>query len=142
MSGISDEVRAVLEAGHLAHLTTLNTDGSAQVTVVWIGVEGDDIVCGHLGEHRKVRNMRRDPRVVVSLVTGGRNPIGLDEYLVVHGRARITDGGAPELLQRLAAVYLGPDVTFPPMNNPPAGVVTRIAVDRVGGVGPWAPLGA
>jgi hypothetical protein len=66
----------------------------------------------------------------------------LDEYLVVHGRARITDGGAPELLQRLAAVYLGPDVTFPPMDNPPAGVVTRIAVDRVGGVGPWAPLGA
>ena len=64
--------------------------------------------------------------------------MGLDEYLVVHGTARITEGGAPELLQRLAEVYLGPGVKFPPMPDPPPGFITRIAVDRVAGVGPWA----
>jgi hypothetical protein len=61
----------------------------------------------------------------------------LKEYLVVHGRARLVEGGAPELLQRLAYVYLGPDVKFPPMDDPPPGHVMRIAVDRIGGVGPW-----
>ena len=44
----------------------------------------------------------------------------------------------PELLQRLARVHLGPDVKFPPMDEPPPGVVVHIAVDRLGGVGPWA----
>ena len=59
------------------------------------------------------------------------------EYLVVHGHARVTEGGAPQLLQRLAHTYLGPDVTFPPFENPPAGFVTRITIDRVGGNGQW-----
>ena len=74
----------------------------------------------------------------LSIEGPGLNPIGLREYLVVHGRARIEEGGAPELLQRLAHVYLGPDVKFPPMDDPPAGYVMRITPDRVGGVGPWA----
>ena len=43
-----------------------------------------------------------------------------------------------ELLQHLAHTYLGPDVKFPPMDEPPPGVVVHIAVDRLGGVGPWA----
>jgi hypothetical protein len=64
--------------------------------------------------------------------------MGLDEYLVLDGRARITEGGAADLLQRLARVYLGPDVIFPPMPDPPAGFVTRIAVERISGLGPWS----
>jgi hypothetical protein len=50
----------------------------------------------------------------------------------------VTEGGAPKLLQQLARVYLGPDVKFPPMDNPPPGYITHITVERVGGVGPWA----
>jgi PPOX class probable F420-dependent enzyme len=129
--------RALIESGRLAHLVTLNADGSPQVAVVWAGVDGDEIVCGHLADQQKLRNVRRDPRVVLSMEGTGRNPIGLDEYLVVHGTARVTEGGAADLLQRLAHVYLGPDVKFPPMDDPPPGYVTRIAVDRIGGVGPW-----
>jgi PPOX class probable F420-dependent enzyme len=128
----------VLESPALAHLVTLEPDGRPQVSIVWIGLDGDEIVAGHLPEHRKIRNMRRDPRVVLSVEAGTRNAIGLDEYLVVHGRARITEGGAPELLQRLAQVYLGPEVKFPPMDNPPRGYMTHITVERIGGVGPWA----
>ena len=66
-------------------------------------------------------------------------PPGSKEYVVVHGRARLTEGGAAELLQRLAYVYLGPEVRFPPMDDPPAGQVMRISVDRIGGIGPWMP---
>jgi PPOX class probable F420-dependent enzyme len=135
-----EEARAALAGGHLTHLVTLNPDGSPQVTIVWVGLEGDEIVSGHLGQRRKLANVRRDPRVVLSLVTGGRDPSGLDEYLVVHGTARITEGGAPELLQRLAEVYIGPGVKFPPMEDPPPGYMLRITPTRVGGVGPWARL--
>ena len=134
---LNDSVRAALTAGKLAHLVTVNPDGSPHVTVVWVGIDGDEIVSGHLMPQQKLRNVRRDPRVVLSLETGGRNPIGLDEYLVVHGRARLTEGGAPELLQRLAKVYLGSDAVFPPMPEPPPGNIMHIEVERVGGVGPW-----
>jgi hypothetical protein len=65
-------------------------------------------------------------------------PPGLRQYVVVHGRATIEEGGAPELLQELARVYLGPEVKFPPMDGPPSGVRLRIAVERVSGIGPWA----
>lgn len=135
---LGDDARAALTAGHLAHLVTMNADGTPQVSIVWVGVDGDEVVSAHLNPNQqKLRNIRRDPRVSISLETGGRNDIGLDHYLVVHGRATINDGGAAALLQRLARVYLGPDVTFPPMPDPPPGVVVHVEVDRVGGVGPW-----
>ncbi len=117
---------------------TLEPDGHPQVSIVWVGLDGDEIVAGHLPDHRKLRNIRRDPRVVLSIEAGTRNEIGLDEYIVAHGTARVTEGGAPELLQRLARVYLGPDVKFPPTDDPPPGYITHITVERIGGVGPWA----
>ncbi len=141
MASLPDSARAVLESPALAHLVTLNPDGSPQVSVVWVGLDGDEIVAGHLPEHRKVRNIRNDSRVALSLETGSRNAMGLAEYLVIHGTARVTEGGAPQLLQRLAHTYLGPDVRFPPMDNPPPGYITHITIERVSGVGPWAAHG-
>ena len=134
---LSPAARALIESDALAHLVTLNADGSPQVTCVWIGLDGDEIVSGHLREQQKVRNVRRDPRVSLSIEGTEIQPPGLKQYLVVHGRARIEPGSAPELLQRLARVYLHPDVKFPPMDDPPPGFVLRIEVERVGGVGPW-----
>lgn len=101
-TSIPDSARRVLEGRALAHLVTLEPDGRPQVSIVWIGLDGDEIVAAHLPEHRKVRNIRRDPRVTLSVEAGTRNEIGLDEYIVIHGRGRITEGGAPELLQQLA----------------------------------------
>src|SRR5947209_5471972 len=138
MALLPASARTVLESAALAHLVTLEPDGRPQVSIVWVGLENDEVVSGHLPEHRKIRNIRRDPRVSLSLEAGTKNEMGLDEYLVIHGRARVTEGGAAELLQRLAHVYLGPEVKFPPMDDPPPGYVTRIEVERIGGVGPWA----
>lgn len=139
MAGLPAEARELIESGALAHLVTLNSDGSPQVSCIWVGLDGDELVSGHLSaEQQKLRNVRRDPRVSLSFEGARVHPPGLKEYLVVHGRARVEEGGAPELLQRLAHVYLGPEVTFPPMDDPPPGFTMRTAVERVGGVGPWA----
>jgi PPOX class probable F420-dependent enzyme len=135
---LPESAREVLESDGLAHLVTLNPDGSPQVTCVWVGLEGDEIVCAHLGRYQKVKNIERDPRVTLSVEAPGENAIGMKHYLVVHGKARITEGGAPELLQKLAETYIGRGVKFPPMPDPPPGLVTHITPERVGGMGPWA----
>jgi PPOX class probable F420-dependent enzyme len=139
MTKLPDPIREALTAGHLAHLVTINPDGSPHVTIVWIGMDGDEIVSGHIPFHRKLRNVRRDPRVSLSVELGGHNEMGLANYLVVEGTARITEGGAPDLLQRLATIYIGPGVKFPPFDNPPSGYVLRITPRRAHGTGidPW-----
>jgi PPOX class probable F420-dependent enzyme len=132
------EVRRVLESDALAHVATIDSDGRAHVTLAWVGLEDDEVVFATLGDQRKLRNVRRDPRVTISIATDHTNEMGLREDLVIYGTGRVTEGGAPELLQRLAHTYLGPDVKFPPMPDPPPGYVTRVAIDRVAGIGPWA----
>src|SRR5215467_2880860 len=98
---IPQSVRELLPKAPLAHLTTLNSDGSSQVTVVWVGVEDEEFVVGHLAPHKKVRNVQRDPRVALSLLGDKTNALGLREYVVVYGNARVSEGGAVNLLQRL-----------------------------------------
>ena len=135
---MTPDIFNALSAGRLGHLTTINHDGSPQVSVVWIGVDEGDVVVGHLMSGAKIRNIARDPRVALTVEVAGANPIGMGNYLIVHGRARLVAGGAAELLQRLALVYVGPGTVFPPMANPPAGHVIRITPDRFAGVGPWS----
>jgi PPOX class probable F420-dependent enzyme len=139
VSLLNPAARELIESGALAHLVTLAADGSPRVVCIWVGLDGEEIVAGHLdAAQHKLRNIAADPRVAVSIASSRRNPIGLQEYLVLRGRARLQEGGAAALLQRLAHVYLGPDVTFPTIPDPPPGIVSRITVEHVGGVGPWA----
>jgi PPOX class probable F420-dependent enzyme len=136
---LPDSAKELIRAGALGHLVTNGPDGSPHVTCVWVAVEGDDLLTAHLNPRlRKLENVRRDPRVAVSFEGTTIHPPGLREYIVVHGRATIEEGGAPELLQELAHVHLGPDVRFPVMDDPPPGVRMRIAVERVSGIGPWS----
>jgi PPOX class probable F420-dependent enzyme len=136
---IPESARAMIESGKLAHLVTLGRDGSPHVTAAWVGVRDDEVVIATMFDQRKLQDLRQDPRVTISLESDNLNAMGLTEYLVIYGTARITEGGAPELLQELAETYIGPGVKFPAMPEPPPGFVTRIRVDRLGGVGPWAP---
>ena len=108
MTSLPDSARAVLESPALAHLVTLNPDGSPQVSVVWVGLDGDEIVAGHLPEHRKVRNIRNDSRVALSIETDKRNAMGLNEYLVIYGTARITRAARPNFSSGSPAAILVP----------------------------------
>ena len=137
---LPDPVRAIVESDALAHVVTINADGSPQATLAWVGLDDGEIVIGTLFDQKKLQNLRRDPRIVISLEAGARNASGLDEYVVLEGRARVTEGGAAALLQDLAGTYLGPGVKFPPIDDPPPGFVVRVAVERVRGVGPDGPI--
>jgi PPOX class probable F420-dependent enzyme len=136
---IPDSAKELIESGAIGHLATVSPAGRPQLTSVWVAVEGDDLLTAHLNPGlRKLQNVRGNPRVAISFEGSAIRPPGLREYLVLYGRASIEEGGAPELLQRLAHVYLGPDVKFPPMDDPPPGFVLRITPERLAGVGPWA----
>lgn len=135
---IPDSARAVLEGPHLAHVVTVDPDGAPQVSCVWVGLDGDEVVFASLGPFRKIRNLGRDPRIALSVEADALNDIGMRQYLVIQGTARVVPGGAPELLQELARIYIGPDVRFPPMDDPPPGSIVRISVDKITGVGPWS----
>ncbi len=136
---LPEEARALLESDAVAHVVTIDDDGRPQVTLAWVGLDGDEIVLATMPDQRKLRNLRRDARIALSVQSTTRNAWGLLEYLVVYGMARVTEGGAAEMLQRLAHTYLGPDVVFPNVPDPPPGFVTRITPERLGGVGPWNP---
>ncbi|MGH3505675.1 MAG: TIGR03618 family F420-dependent PPOX class oxidoreductase [Nocardioidaceae bacterium] len=136
---LSSVARELLMSDAVATVVTIDADGGPQVTAAWVGLDGDEIRLATLFDQRKLRNLRRDPRVALSVQSGTTNAWGLLEYLVVYGQARVTSGGAPELLQELAYTYLGPDVMFPNVPDPPPGFITTITPDRLGGVGPWNP---
>jgi PPOX class probable F420-dependent enzyme len=136
---LNDAARDLIGKGADATLVTLNPDGSPQVSLVWVALQstpdGDELVTAHLAEHKKVRNVRNDPRVALTIAAVGDVAPQQRPYLIVYGTARIVEGGAPELLKELAETLSDADV-FPPVGAPP-GFLTRIRIDKIGGTGPW-----
>ena len=134
---LPDSQRELIASGPLAHLSTVNADGSPQVSVIWLGLDGDDLVSGHMTRYAKLRNIERDPRVVLSFEAPRDPSVFLNPYAVVHARATVEPSDDTwDLLDRLTKVYLGADKTFPAPKGP--GFTIRYRVERVGGVGPWA----
>jgi len=136
-----DDTARQLIGSNPATLVTINRDGSPQISVVWVTVQStadgsDELVTAHLQEHQKIRNIRREPRVAVTIVSTDRSG-PQTPYLSIQGVARVEEGGAPELLDEIATSIFGPGTGFPPPGSP-AGYLTHITIEKVGGVGPWA----
>ena len=135
-AGIS-VLRDLIASGPMAHLSTINPDGSPQVSVVWIAIDGAELVSAHMSWYAKLRNIDRDPRVVLSFDAPREPGIFMNPYAVIRARATIQPSDdAWDLLDRMAKVYISPDAQFPAPKGP--GYIVRYAVDRIGGVGPWA----
>jgi len=137
MEKIPDSARDFLATGPLAHVVTLGPDGTPYVTLAWAGFDGDDVLWSTFyPDQRKIRNLRGDPRIVLSFQANEHTGEGLHPYLVIRGRGTITDGGALDVMDRLAEAYIGPGQKFP-MRDVPPGAVIRIAVEKIYGNGPW-----
>jgi PPOX class probable F420-dependent enzyme len=135
---LPESAKELIESGAHAHLATINADGTPQLSMVWTAIEDGEICIASLTPRQKLANVRRDPRVALSFESPERDDgQGLTHYLVVRGRARLTEGGGPELIRRIAPRYLEPGVKFPRGDDPPEGWVMRIAPESWRGHGPW-----
>jgi PPOX class probable F420-dependent enzyme len=137
VTGLDARARAFLAAGPLAHVITLNEDGTPHVSLAWAGADGDQVVFASFFDQRKIANLRRDPRITLSFQAND-NPEKefLHPYLVIGGRATVTSGGAMPVMDRLAPLYLGAGARFP-NREMPDGFVIHVDIERVSGVGSW-----
>ena len=134
---LNQPLRDLIESGPLAHLTTLNPDGSPQVSVIWIGLDGDQLVSAHLSRSVKIRNVERDPRVVLSFDAPRTPGVFLAEHAVLRARATVEEKPAAALLHRLGKLSVAPDFAFPAPADA-QGFLLRYEIEKVGGIGPWA----
>jgi PPOX class probable F420-dependent enzyme len=103
MAEIPAAARHLFEGKSLAHVATLNPDGSPQVSPVWIGLDGDTVTFNTAAGRVKPRNIRNDPRVAVSIVAAD-DPY---ERVLVQGRvSEVTTEGADEDYDTLARRYM------------------------------------
>jgi PPOX class probable F420-dependent enzyme len=136
MATIPQSARELLATGPLAHVVTLNDDGTPHVSLAWAGFEDDGAVFASFFDQHKIENIRRDPRVSLSFEAKEFEGEGLWPYLVIRGRGRVTNGGALEVMDRLAGFYIGPGAQYPWRDAPP-GVVVHVDIDDIYGQGPW-----
>ena len=138
MVALPDTAREVLEGPHLAHVVTMNPDGSPQVSCVWVGLDGDEVVFASLGPVAEAAQPRARP---ARRAVGGGSRHQRDRDAGVPRapghRHRAAWAGHPSSCRSWPTCTSGPDVKFPPMDDPPPGSVVRITVDKLTGVGPW-----
>ncbi|HEX9890693.1 MAG TPA: PPOX class F420-dependent oxidoreductase [Actinomycetota bacterium] len=125
---LTDAVRRVLEAPNYAHLATLMKDGSPQVSPVWVDVDGDHVLVNTAAGRLKERNVRRDPRVALSIRDLSRG----EEEVTIRGRVvEITEEGARAHIDALSRKYAGHD--YQGMKPGMVRLILRIEVDHVTG---------
>jgi PPOX class probable F420-dependent enzyme len=138
LATLPDSAKALIDSGANVHLVTVNPDGSPQASMVWAGMIDEEICVGALTPRQKIHNIRRDPRVTLSIESPEHDRLGLSEYLVVVGTARVTEGGAHEFISMLAKRRLPPGTKFPRGEDKAPGWIMRIAAERWRGYGPWS----
>ncbi len=124
---LSPKARELIARPVLASLTTLNPNGSPQVTPIWVDLDGDDLLFNTAEGRVKARNLHRDPRVAVSVIDPE------DPYNVVALRgsvADITTDGADAHIDSLAKKYLGVD-TYPMRSEGEVRIKVRVRTDHI-----------
>jgi len=137
MVSIPTQVQTLLGTDAVAHVWTSNPDGSPQVSVVWVIAQGDDVLFGSDAKSVKCRNLALDPKVILSIEDTERSERGFQRHLVIRGTATLEPGPDPDLMDRLAAKYVGLQQHPLALRDSPDCVVIRVSVDRISGVGPW-----
>ena len=128
---LPQSVKKLLQDKAYGHVVTFNAQGKPQMTMVWMDVDGDEVTFNTAEGRAKTDNLRRDPRIMVSV----QDPNERQLYAVIHGKARITDVGADAQIDKLAKRFLGAD-KYPYRQPGEKRVTVRISVDRIGGFGP------
>jgi len=107
---LNPQVLDLLRAPSTCYLATTMADGSPQITQVWVDTDGTDVLINTVEGHLKLRNVRRDPRVALTV----SDPAKPTAYVQIGGTVtEITTEGAREHIDELSQKYLGkPYPTF------------------------------
>ncbi len=134
MPSLPESARELLRQKAYAHVVTRHADGRPQVSMVWADEIDRDLVFNTSRGRVKLRNIERDPHVVVSV----QDPRDPQLYLAVYGRAEVIAEGALDHINRLAVRFMGLE-QYPYLQPGEERVMVRVIADRIGGAGPWAP---
>ncbi|MEJ3654130.1 PPOX class F420-dependent oxidoreductase [Actinomycetes bacterium KLBMP 9759] len=126
-SVLSPDVRALVDGRNFATVATIDPDGGPQTSIVWAGLDDGALVFSATEDRRKVRNLRRDPRMSVSIADAS-NPY---RHTQLRGTVTIVPDPDKALPKLLSHEYLGED---PPPEGPEVErVVVRLDVEKVAG---------
>jgi PPOX class probable F420-dependent enzyme len=128
---LPESARKVLQDKAYGHVVTLGASGRPQVTMVWVDAEGDEVLFNTAEGRKKAHNLRRDPRVIISV----QDRSDLQAYMVIHGTATLTEAGADAHIDKLSKRFLGVD-KYPYRQPGEKRVQVRVRVDRLGGFAP------
>ena len=124
-------VKKLFKEANIGHLATVMPDGSPQVTPLWVDFDGEHILVNTAEGRQKPRNIRRDPRVAISVTREG-SPYA---YAQVRGRVvEVTREGAEEHIDRLAKKYLGRD-RYPWRQPGEQRIILKIVPEHVASMG-------
>lgn len=123
---VPEQAEHLLEGENFATVSTVMEDGSPQVSTVWIDAEDGEVVFNTAEGRVKPRNIRRDPRVAIS-VHDEEKPY---EQLLIRGEAELDHEGADEHIDFLAKKYLGKD-TYPFRQPGEKRVKVRVKPEKV-----------
>lgn len=124
---IPEQAKAWLDAPEYATIATIEPDGRAQLSVVWVERDGDDLLVSTIEGRRKHANLLRDPRATL-LVFPSAEP---ERYVELRGSVTMTREGGPELIDRLARLYDGVERFKADDGTDRVRVVVRITPDKV-----------
>ncbi|MEV0552754.1 MULTISPECIES: PPOX class F420-dependent oxidoreductase [unclassified Streptomyces] len=122
-----DSVRELLDGKNFASVATLGPSGAPQNSVIWFKREGDTVLFSSTDGRQKIRNLRRDPRISIS-VYDLANPYTSVE---IRGTAEILPDEGKRLPHELSHKYLGIDP--PAEKDDQVRVIVRVVPERIVG---------
>jgi PPOX class probable F420-dependent enzyme len=126
MVDLSEEQRALFEDKNFITVATVGKDGSPRATCVWVALDGDDVLLNSAEGRGWVANLRRNPRLALTIFDIA-NPYN---KLSATGRvAEMTHEGAREHIDSLAKKYLGADKYPGPPDE--TRIKIRVELDKV-----------
>jgi PPOX class probable F420-dependent enzyme len=128
---LPESVKKVLDDKAYGHVVTFNPNGQPQLTMVWMDVDGNEALFNTAEGRKKVQNLRRDPRIMISV----QNRSEPQSYVVLNGAATLTETGADAHIDKLAKRFLGLD-KYPYRQPGEKRVIVRVKIDRLGGLSP------
>jgi PPOX class probable F420-dependent enzyme len=125
MTTLPDKAKTLLDAPEFATVATIDPDGQPQLSVVWLGRDGDDVLFSTIKGRRKTDNLVRDARATV-LVYPKENPYS---YLEIRGTVTLADDPTQAYIEEMSQKYLGK--AYPWRNEDEERIVVRVSPAKV-----------